>query len=120
MCAEATASVAASTSRSPTLLSQRSPNCVQPIPTIATRSRIPLLAMISSFEGQGPATEDPDTPLKSRAPGRSSARPLRCRSGLPEIVVHAVGGVELAERHLDPIADLDGLRIDVGHLALEA
>jgi len=43
--ADAVASFVASTSRSLTLLSQRSPNDVQPMPTIATRSRIPLLAI---------------------------------------------------------------------------
>jgi len=45
MPADFSASWEDSTSRSPTLLSQRSPKLVQPMPTIATRSRIPLLAM---------------------------------------------------------------------------
>ena len=35
-----------STRRSLTLLSQCSPKGVQPMPTIATRSRMPLLAMM--------------------------------------------------------------------------
>src|SRR2546422_2738040 len=45
MPAEVSASPVASTSRSLAPLSQCSPNGVQPIPTIATRSRMPLLAM---------------------------------------------------------------------------
>ena len=45
MPADVVASVVASTRRSLVLLSHRSPNGVQPIPTIATRSRIPLLAI---------------------------------------------------------------------------
>src|SRR5205085_2511783 len=53
------------------------------------------------------------------------ARIGRCRSvanrpRLPEIVVDAARGVELAERHLHAVTDLHGLGIDVGHLALEA
>src|SRR5258705_10536622 len=45
--AELSASWEDSTRRSLTLLSQRSPKVVQPMPTIATRSRIPLLAMVT-------------------------------------------------------------------------
>src|SRR5216117_988004 len=106
MCAEATASVAASTNKSPTLLSHRSPNCVQPMPTIATRSRMPLLAIYASPWRSGPCISGPRHPSDG--------------TRFPEIVVDAVGGEELAERHLDPVADLHGLRVDVGHLALEA
>src|SRR5512134_739872 len=93
--AELSAAVAASTRRSPTLLSQCSPKGVHPMPMIATRSRMPLLAM---------------------APPSSPAR----RAGLPEIVVHSLGGEQPSERHLHAVADLDGSRVDVGQLALEA
>ncbi len=43
--ADATHSTAASVNRSSALLSHSSPKGVHPMPTIATRSRIPLLAM---------------------------------------------------------------------------
>ena len=46
--AEADASTAASVRRSSIPLSHNSPNLVQPIPMMATRSRIPLLAMVYS------------------------------------------------------------------------
>src|SRR4051812_34034362 len=65
---------AASTSRSSALLPQCSPNGVQPIPTTATRSRMPLLAIGRLLAGQRP--------------------------GLPEVVVHAPGGEQPAERQL--------------------
>src|SRR5262245_33655327 len=111
--AEASASCEASSARSPTPLSQCSPNWVQPMPTIATRSRIPLLDMSCllalRFYGRG------------RYAWRARARRLSAqRSRLPEVVVDAVGGVQTAERHLDAVADLDRLRIDVGELTREA
>ena len=53
-----------------TLLSQCSPNGVQPMPTIATRSRMPLLAMSSLLVVHAP----------------------RSGPGLPEVVVDAAGG----------------------------
>src|SRR5579859_3746995 len=91
MCADAKASIEASSSRSSALLSQRSPNSVQPIPTIATRSRMPLDAISLTLLG-GP--------------------------GLPEIVVHAIGRREQpAKGHLDAVTDLDRGRLDVGQLA---
>src|SRR5581483_5868418 len=90
--AERYASPAASTSRSSGPLSQCSPNGVQPMPTIATRSLIPLLAMAS-----------PSTP----------------RTGLPKVVVDALRGEEAPERHLEVVPDRDLLRVDVGQLARE-
>src|SRR5437762_11616462 len=39
---------------------------------------------------------------------------------LPKIVVDAVYRADLAERHLDPVADGDAPGVDVGHLAAEA
>src|SRR6266480_2389618 len=73
--AESKAAVAESTSRSSAPLSQCSPNGVHPMPTMATRSRMPL---------------------------------------------DAVYRADLAERHLDPVADGDAPGVDVGHLAAEA
>src|SRR5262245_57972773 len=96
MPADAYASYAASTRRSSEPLSQCSPNFVQPMPTIATRSLMPLLAM-------------------SFAPSLSA---LRAR--LPEVVVDAVRGLHAAERHLDLVADLHLVGLAVGHLAEEA
>src|SRR5579863_6387568 len=46
--AEAAASTAASVNRSSIPLSHSSPNLVQPIPMMATRSRMPLLDMVYS------------------------------------------------------------------------
>ena len=60
--AELSASCDESTRRSLTLLSHRSPKAVQPMPTIATRSRIPLLAMVT------PPLELDYAPRKGRVP----------------------------------------------------
>src|SRR5438067_2160780 len=81
----------ASISRSSVPLFQCSPKGVQPMATIATRSLIPCEAMCVS----------------------SSAAD---RPGLPEVVVNVVGGEQLAERHLDPVADLQRVDVDVGEL----
>src|SRR2546425_749297 len=81
--------------RSSDPLSQCSPNFVQPMPTIATRSLMPLLAMPS-------------------LPRASAARPC-----LPEVVDDSVGREHPAERHLDLIADGNLLGLAVGHLAEE-
>src|SRR5205823_5202571 len=97
MPADRYASVAASTSRSSGPLSQCSPNGVQPMPTIATRSLMPLLAIVAPLD-----------------------RPSAPRTGLPEIVVDALRGEESPERHLQVIADLDVARVDVRELAREA
>src|SRR5438552_773136 len=71
------------------------------MPTIATRSLMPLLAMtISSKRG---------------ARGRSALR-----AHLPEVVVDATRSVHPAKRHLHLVADRDLLRLAVGHLAEEA
>src|SRR5215470_2745602 len=101
--ADAVASLAASTSRSLTPLSQCSANGVQPMPTIATRSRIPLLAIVCLLRG-------PSSHRASRFLAANGA-------GFPEVIMDAVGGVEAAKRHLDPLPDGDAFRIDVGHLA---
>src|SRR4051794_35379187 len=84
--------------RSSEPLSQCSPKLVQPMPTIATRSLIPLLAM-------------------TRAP---SSVALAARPTLPKIVVDAARAVHSAKRHLDLVADRDFLGLAVGHLAQEA
>src|ERR1700726_4085630 len=89
--AEAAASVAASMSRSSTPLSHNSPKRVHPMPMMATWSRIPLLAIgsLSSLGG---------------------------RTGLPEVIVHALRRPHAAERHGDPVADGQLGRHDVSHL----
>src|SRR5882757_8901317 len=76
-------------SMSSTLRCQCSPKVVQPIPTTATWSRMPLLAM-----------------------GRS----LRHDSGFPEVVVYAPGAVEPPERQRYPGADGDVCFLRVGQL----
>src|SRR2546423_11391978 len=86
--AEANASLEASTMRSSAPLSKRSPNWVHPIPTMATRSLMPLLAIAAPQYG----------------------------SCLPEVVVNAVGGEETPERHLHPIAHGEILHPGVGEL----
>src|SRR5687768_18117974 len=93
MPAEAYASYAASTSRSSGPLSQCSPKGVHPMPTIATRSLMPLLAIEFSLAS------------------RSALRPR-----LPEVVMDTVRGEEAAERHLDLVADRDLVRLAVRHL----
>src|SRR5438128_6974354 len=95
--AELRASVVESTRSSSVPLSQCSPNGVQPIPTIATRSRIPLDAIAS----------------RSLLDGR------RLRAGLPEIVVHVAGGERAPERHLHSISHLHLRGVGVGQLALQ-
>src|SRR5882724_12482531 len=80
--------LAASMMRSSSPVSKRSPNAVHPIPTIATWSLIPCEPIAVLSVG-------PDGP------------------GLPEVVVNPVGGEELPERHLDPVADPHRVRVDV-------
>src|SRR5438477_9531694 len=92
MPAERYASLAASTSRSSGPLFQCSPKGVQPMPTIATRSLMPLLAMTSPSP-----------------PG----------AGLPEIVVYPLRREKATEGHLEVVADRDLRGIDVGQLAGE-
>src|SRR5207248_11448810 len=74
--------------RSSAPLSKRSPNWVQPMPTMATRSLMPLLAIAAP----------------------------QYRSGLPEVVVDAVGGEQTAERHLHSSADRQVVDLGVGEL----
>src|SRR5256884_1340509 len=136
MPADAVASLAASTRRSLTPLSQCSPKGVQPMPTIATRSRIPLLAITGLLDldhftarlvalapaalGRRSARTVSDhftarlVALAPAALGRRSARTATARElayglRLPEVIMDAVGGVEAAEGHLDALADGDGL-----------
>src|SRR5437763_10307978 len=90
--AEAKASLDASTMRSSAPLSKRSPNWVHPMPTMATRSLIPLLAIGAPQYG----------------------------SCLPEIVVDAVGGEQTAERHLDAVTHRQVLDLGVGELDRQA
>src|SRR5436305_7019928 len=90
--AEANASLEASTMRSSAPLSKRSPNWVHPMPTMATRSLMPLLAIAAPQYG----------------------------SGLPEIVVDAVGGEEPAERHLHAVTHRQVLDRGVGELDRQA
>ena len=55
---------------------------------------------------------------RSRGTGSLAA----LRSGwacLPEVVVDSFGAVEAPERHLDTVADLDRVGVDIGHLGLE-
>src|SRR3954462_5227946 len=78
----------ASIRRSSVPLCQCSPKGVQPMPTIATRSLIPWEAMeIPSVRGPHGAS-------------------------LPEVIVNVVGGEQLAERHLHPVADLQRVDVD--------
>src|SRR5688572_6030554 len=83
-------------------LSECSPNFRQDMPTMATLSLMPWDAMSLSPRSE-PA-------VRSVADG----------AGLPEVVVDAVGRVEPAEGHLDAVADLDLVGLDVGELAGEA
>ena len=97
MPADANVSSAASISRSSVPLFQCSPNGVHPIPTMATWSLIPCEPICAS--------------------PRSSACPVSCdRARFPEVVVDVVGGEQLAERHLHPVADLQRVDVDVDEL----
>src|SRR5262249_30082188 len=84
---------AGSSRRSSALLSQCSPKGVQPMPTMATLSRMPCDAM-SATSSYG--------------------------TGLPEVIVHTFRREEATEAHLDPVTDLHGGGIHVGELALVA
>src|SRR5262245_19815296 len=66
------------------------------MPTIATRSLMPLLAMCAPW------------------------RTLPTRTGLPKIVVDALCRKEASKGHLEPVADRHRVRVDVGELAGEA
>src|SRR3954471_9983805 len=83
------ASPLASMMRSSSPLSQCSANRVQPIATMATRSRMPLL-LIRFW--------------------------LHDRPCLPEVVGDAIGGEQPAEGHLHPHADGHVAGIDIGQL----
>src|SRR5262245_20259783 len=90
--AELKASVAASMSMSPTLLSQCSPNAVQPMPTMATRSRIPLLAM---------------------------SLLLSHRTCFPEVIMHTVRRKETPEGHLQFHANFYLVGLAIGHFPFD-
>src|SRR5437762_2966391 len=104
----------ASISRSSVPLFQCSPKGVQPMATIATRSLMPWEAMryLSScfrcplFAPSAPGRSGPGMPWEAMCVSSSAAD----RPGLPEVVVNVVGGEQLAERHLDAVADLQ--RVD--------
>src|SRR5262249_26032898 len=84
-------------------LSQFSPNLQQPMPTIATLSRIACGFMFSLLLG--------------------SSRSLLCsalRRALPIVVGRSAGVVDLAERELDRQIELRLLGDGVGHLDVEA
>src|SRR3954470_23827979 len=100
MPAPANASLDASSARSSTPVSQCSLNGVQPIPTMATRSLIPWLAMsgLRLLVGLGGGRRGAHGPT------------------LPEVVVDAVAGEQPAERHLHPVADGDVGGVDIGEL----
>src|ERR671912_1911941 len=91
MPADANASPVASRSRSSMPLSQCSAKRVQPIPTIATRSRMPC------------------DPMSALLPGPE-------RPGLPEVVVDPLGGEQPPEGHLDPVAEAHAGGLDVREL----
>src|SRR5258706_698479 len=95
MPADCKAALDESISRSSVERFQCSPKVVHPIPTMATWSRIPRDAM--------------STLLVVRTDGPC----------FPEVIMHAVLCIQPAEGHLDAIADGDGVRVDVGELALE-
>src|SRR6516165_3735169 len=130
MPADAAASVAASVSRSSTPLSHSSPKRVQPMPMMATWSRMPLLAiaLLSS-----PCVALSCVALSSVAlscavlsyVGLSSVavagtrRPEE-RAGLPEVIVHALRRPDPPEGHGHPVADRNLRRPGVGQLAAVA
>ena len=103
--AEPTHSTAASVSRSLIPLSQSSPKGVHPIPTMATRSRIPVLVMTAVLL------------LRRSVPPDPSGGVLGQRSSLPEVIVYTLGAVQPAEGHGHPGADGHRVGVDVGHLA---
>ena len=88
--AEPTHSTAASVSRSLIPLSQSSPKGVHPMPTMATRSRIPVLVMSAVLL------------LRLPSCGAASAVALGQRPRLPEVIVYTLGAVEAPEGHLHP------------------
>src|SRR5436190_23108320 len=98
--ADAKVSVAASSSRSSVERSHRSPNGVQPMPTMATRSQMPRDA-ISTLLGLC-----------------CDARPDG--TCLPEVVVDAARGDHTTEGHLHPVTDGDRGGIDIGELTPQA
>src|ERR1700728_1028692 len=80
----------ASRIRSSVEVSQRSPNLVHPMPTTATLSVIPWLAIVL----------------------RSGIQKMR----LPEVVVHATGSEQAAECERDPCSDAQPFGFGVGDL----
>src|SRR5438067_2201194 len=69
------------------------------------------------FEYAGASSENSAVADASRCHG--SGLPSN-RTGLPEVIVDPLGGGDLAERHLHPVADGNGGGVDVGDLAPEA
>src|SRR5258706_16398752 len=90
------------------------------MPTIATRSLMPRLATLVSFARLCLAARLRPTSARVHGPRSASQQSLALRPRLPEIVVHALTGVEAAERHLQLVPHRDLLRVDVGELARQA
>ncbi len=105
--ADAAASVDDSVKRSSTPLSHSSPKRVQPIPMMATWSRMPLLPIVPTLL----ASSAPPAPVSAPASGQglpgSSTRPGPSTAPSPE-------------RHRDPVADGQLVGPGIGQLAAEA
>src|SRR4051812_3864884 len=86
--ADSNVSFAASSLRSAVLVANRSPKAGHPTPPMAARAWMPLLAIAAP----------------------------QYRSGLPKVVVDAVGGVQPAERHLHSPSHRQLLDLGVGEL----
>ena len=77
---------------------------------------VPVLA-----ERRAPHADDRDAILDAvRSHVRLSVSQPRTGPRLPEVVVDLVGGEQLPERHLDPVAHLDVAGVDVGELDRQA
>src|ERR1700729_3402421 len=98
---EAMASVVASVRRSSTPLSHSSPKRVQPMPITATWSRMPLLPI----------------GLRSLT---LVAGPVDGRTGLPEVIVHALSRPHAPEGHRDAVPYGELRRDDIRHFAAVA
>src|SRR5262245_39665920 len=86
------------------------------MPTIATRSLMPLLLIERSSSDAAAAFRRPPSSYIYRI---GTGPILALRPYLPEVVVYAPRRVHAAERHLHLVADLHPLGLAVGHLAEE-
>src|SRR3954468_7793646 len=107
--ADAIAASDESISRSSTDRSQCSPKSVHPMPTMATRSRMPCEPMSVPLLGGG-----------LRGGGLVAGGQVDDRLRLPEVVVDAAGRDDPPEGHLHAVPDGHGARIHIGELAAEA